>query len=191
MLTRLVGRDTQVFDGRVEKVGSVGKTSPMLFTSNQIKQGMIHTLVGDWSMYANAMRDNTHKKIGEVGGPEVVANRVVQFLDAFTEFNDQWREVRDDAGSRRGGYSRVPGSTTYTSPGLAYSLICGVAHSILGADPADWASGDLSDEQRELVEGFASIDWSEEQSTSGRATSWGIKATLLLISQRWCWPWPG
>ena len=161
-LTRLVGRDTQVLDGKVEKVGSVGKSSSMMFTSNQVKQGILHALVGDWSMFATAMEKRGRATIDAIGGPDEVANRFVTFLDTFTEFNDQWRDVRDDtlAGAEevdipdfRANYLH------FTGAGLL--VICGVAHSILGASPADWTSSDLSYEQRELVEGLASIDWSK------------------------------
>ena len=159
-LARLVGRDTPVFVDRVEKVGSVGKTSSMLFTSNQVKQGILHALVGDWGMYATAMETSAHAKIDEAGGPDAVARCVVEFLDTFTEFNDQWRDVRNDAGT---GAVDIPAFRDhylhFTGAGLL--VVCGVAHSILGADPADWASGYLSDEQRELVEGLAGIDWSK------------------------------
>ena len=161
-LTRLVGKDTPVLDGKVEKVGSVGKASSMLFTSNQIKQGLLHALVGDWSMYATKMEENARAQVTEGGGPDRIANRVVEFLDTFTEFNDQWRAVRDDALSGTGAVD-IPAFRAkylhFTGAGLL--VICGVAHSILGDDPADWASGGLSDEQRELVEGLAGIDWSK------------------------------
>ena len=160
MLTRLVGRDTQVLDGKVEKVGNVGKNSSMLFTSNQVKQGMLHALVGDWSLYNDDMREKAQEKIDEVGVPEVVAKRMVEFLDAFTEFNDQWCDVKDDAGA---GLVDIPALRAdylhFTGAGLL--VICGVGHSILGAEAPGWASGGFSYEQRELVERLAGIDWSK------------------------------
>lgn len=159
-LTRLVGRDTQVLADKVEKVGSVGKTSSMLFTSNQVKQGILHALVGDWSMYATAMEVSAHAKIDEVGGPDAVALCLVEFLDTFTEFNDQWRDVRNDAGI---GVVDVPAfrERYLHFAGAGLLVMCGVAHSILSSDSAGWCPSGLSYEQRELVEGLASLDWSK------------------------------
>ena len=161
-LTRLVGRNTQVLEGKVEKVGNVGKTSSMLFTSNQVKQGILHALVGDWGMYATAMENDARAKIDAFGGADPAANQVVKFLDTFTEFNDQWRYIRDDAlaGTDEADIPAFRASYLHLA-GAGLLVICGVGHSILGVEPEDWARGGLSDEQCGLVEDLAGIDWSK------------------------------
>ena len=161
-LTRLVSRDVQVLDGKIEKVGSVGKSSDMLFTSSQVKQGLMHALVGDWSMYATAMEASARKKIDEMQGAETVATRVVKLLDEFTEHNEQWRKVRDASLSESEEVD-IPGFRAdylhFTGAGLL--VISGVAHSILSDESEGWESGDLSFKQRELVERLATIDWAK------------------------------
>ena len=161
-LTRLVSRDVQVLDGKIEKVGSVGKSSNMLFTSSQVKQGLMHALVGDWGMYATAMEASAHKKIGEMQGAAAVAVRVVKLFDEFAEHNEQWRKVRDAALSESEEVD-IPGLRAkylnFTGAGLL--VISGVAHSILGDESEGWESGDLTLEQREQVERLATIDWAK------------------------------
>src|SRR5438093_10505238 len=52
-LAKEVGNSARVFKGRVERFGSVGKNSLKLFTTNQVKQGVLQLVVGDWSIYAD------------------------------------------------------------------------------------------------------------------------------------------
>ena len=55
MAKEVVNKST-IFSGRIERIGSVGKNSLMLFTNNQVKQAILQLVVGDWSLYADAMQ---------------------------------------------------------------------------------------------------------------------------------------
>jgi len=55
-LTREVAKTVPIFQGRVERIGHMGKNSLMLFTTNQVKQGVLQLVVGDWALYGDAMQ---------------------------------------------------------------------------------------------------------------------------------------
>jgi len=63
-VTREVTQGARIFRGRVEKIGNVGKNSMKLFTLNQIKQGVLQLVVGDWFLYAEAMQRQAEQVVG-------------------------------------------------------------------------------------------------------------------------------
>ena len=63
-LAREVGNSVRVFKDRVERLGNVGKNSLMLFTTNQVKQGVLQLVVGDWSLYGDAMHKQAEQAVG-------------------------------------------------------------------------------------------------------------------------------
>src|SRR5882724_4568055 len=62
-LAREVSNAAHVFKGRVERIGNVGKNSLMLFTTNQVKQGVLQLVVGDWSLYGDAMQKQAEQAV--------------------------------------------------------------------------------------------------------------------------------
>ena len=55
--------ESTIFQGRIERIGSVGKNSLMLFTNNQVKQAILQLVVGDWSLYGDALQKQAEEAI--------------------------------------------------------------------------------------------------------------------------------
>ncbi|MDH3602426.1 MAG: DNA sulfur modification protein DndB [Candidatus Tectomicrobia bacterium] len=157
-ISREITLNAVPFKGRIEKIGaSVGKNSLMMFTTNQVKQGIVHLLVGDWTLYGEAMQQQARQMLEPA--KELWRNRIINFLAEFTAHNAQWEEVRDkplesgqsvDVPEMRARYIH------FTGAGLL--ILCGVGHSILemGHD----TDGELNFEQKEIIKRLANIDWS-------------------------------
>ncbi len=155
-LTRDIGAKALVLRGRVEKIGTVGKNSLMLFTTNQVKQGIYQLLVGDWSLYASAIQRQAQQILAPAQG--LWRNRVVNFLDEFAMHNREWRQVIDNP-LEIGASVDIPGLRQsylhFSGGGLL--VLGGVGHSILEDGAPD---GTLSSQQKELIQNLASLDWS-------------------------------
>jgi DNA sulfur modification protein DndB len=160
-LAREVGNSVRVFKDRVERLGNVGKNSLMLFTTNQVKQGVLQLVVGDWSLYGDAM----HKQAEQAVGPakDLWKERLINFFNEFTPENDQWREVAERP-LASGLSTDVPGMREkylhFTGAGLL--VLCGVGHTILEFNGSP--NGRLTTDQKDLVRRLASLDWSRRAS---------------------------
>lgn len=160
-VTQEVTHNAVVFKGRIERVGTVGKNSLKLFTTNQVKQGILQLVVGDWSLWGDEMQ----KQAAEAVGPARMLwkERLLNFFNEFTEANDQWREV---AGRPlESGFSTdIPGLRQgylhFTGGGLL--VLSGVGHSILGLEVNP--DGTLTDDQKKAVQQLATLDWSRSGS---------------------------
>jgi DGQHR domain-containing protein len=147
-LAREVGNSVRVFKDRVERLGNVGKNSLMLFTTNQVKQGVLQLVVGDWSLYGDAM----HKQAEQAVGPakDLWKERLINFFNEFTPENDQWREVAERP-LASGLSTDVPGMREkylhFTGAGLL--VLCGVGHTILEFNGSP--NGRLTTDQKDLV----------------------------------------
>ena len=146
-----------IFEGRIERIGSVGKNSLMLFTNNQVKQGVLQLVVGDWSLYGNAMQ----KQAAEAVTPakDLWRSRLLAFFEEFTTANLQWNEVANRP-LQSGVITNIPElrSNYLHFTGAGMLVLCGVGHAILDSDvPTD---GGLSDEQKQQVRNLAELDWS-------------------------------
>ena len=158
-MTREVSANVKVLKGRVERIGNVGKNSLMLFTSNQVKQGILQLLVGDWTLYAAAMKKQATQIIAPAR--ELWRSRIISFLDEFTDHNEQWREVSErplDSGFT----TDVPGMREkflhFSGGGLL--VLGGVGRGILEME--NDSQGYLSEKQKALVYRLATLDWSRE-----------------------------
>jgi DGQHR domain-containing protein len=160
-LTREVSNHASPFKGRVERIASVGKNSLMLFTTNQVKQGVLQLVVGDWSLYGDAMRKQAEQTVGPA--KDLWKERLVNFFNEFTQANDQWQEVAGrplesglitDISSMREKYLH------FTGGGLL--VLCGAGHGILEVDTN--ADGSLSPKQKDFVHQLACLDWSRRAS---------------------------
>jgi hypothetical protein len=158
-LTREVITRAGIFKGRVERVSTVGKNSLMLFTTNQVKQGLFQLVVGDWSLYGQAMQKQAEQAVGPA--TNLWKERLVNFFDEFTQANDQWHEVAGrplesglatDVPSMRQHYLH------FTGGGLL--VLSGVGHGVLELDAN--TDGSLSPRQQDLVHQLAALDWSRE-----------------------------
>lgn len=159
-ITREASAKAKILKGRVEKVSNtVGKNSLMMFTSNQVKQGVIQLLVGDWSLYNEAMQ----RQAKEVLAParELWGTRVVAFFDEFTADNPQWKHISErplDAGLA----ADVPGIREkylhFSGAGLL--VLCGVGHTIL--QESTTSDGSLSDQQKAQINHLASLNWTRQ-----------------------------
>jgi len=156
-LTKEIATQTSIFKERVERVGSVGKHSLMLFTTNQVKQGVLQLVVGDWSLYGEAMQKQAEQAVSPA--KDLWKKRLVKFFEEFTQANDQWREVAarplesglsTDIPSLRGNYLH------FTGGGLL--VLCGVGHGILELDAN--TDGSLTLRQKDLIGQLATMDWS-------------------------------
>lgn len=156
-VTRDVSNRARIFKGRIERIGSVGKNSLMLFTTNQVKQAILQLVVGDWLLYADAMK----KQAAEALAParDLWSERIVRFFDAFAQANTQWRQVADRP-LESGLATDIPGMRVeflhFAGAGLL--VLCGVGHSIL-AQEVD-ADGALRPSQEEMIRRLAALDWS-------------------------------
>lgn len=160
-VTREVTTSARIFKDRVERIGTVGKNSLRLFTTNQVKQGVLQLVVGDWSLYAAAMQKQAEQAVGPAS--DLWKQRLVNFFDEFTQDNEQWREVADRP-LESGLTTDIPGMREkylhFTGGGLL--VLCGVGHSILGLNVN--SNGTFSTGQKELVHQLASLDWSRRGS---------------------------
>lgn len=156
-VTRQVSSTAEAFKGRIERIGSVGKNSLMLFTTNQIKQGIYQFLVGDWSLYNAAIQKQAQQVLAPA--QSLWQTRILAFLNEFTEHNPQWREVRERP-LESGLSTDVPGMREqflhFSGGGLL--VLCGVGHAILERE--DDSEGVLSPTQREMIQAIANLDWS-------------------------------
>ena len=155
-LTRYVGANALILHGRVEKIGSVGKNSLMLYTTNQVKQAIYQLLVGDWSLYASAIQKQAQQILAPA--EDLWRNRVMSFLDEFATHNPQWKQVIDNP-LETGVSVDIPGLRQnylhFSGGGLL--VMGGVGHTILEGGAPD---GTLSIQQKELIANLASLDWS-------------------------------
>lgn len=156
-LAKEVSNNAVVLQGRVERIGSVGKNSLMLFTSNQVKLGVWQLIVGDWSIYSTA----TLKQAGQTVAPakSLWHNKSIAFFNEFTAANREWNAVAQRPPSS-GMTTAIPalrdGYIHFTGGGLL--VLCGVGHAILDLDPMP--EGSLSDEQKHYIRELAKLDWS-------------------------------
>ena len=156
-LTRDLIASVSILAGRVEKIGrTVGKNSLMLFTSNQVKQGVLQLLVGDWTLYAGAMNRQAEQILAPA--KDLWAQRLRAFLEAFTKHNTQWSQVTR-APLSEGSVLDVPHLRErylhFSGAGLL--VIGGVGHAIL--DKPGSTDGHLSSEQEAQVAALADLDW--------------------------------
>jgi hypothetical protein len=156
-LAKAIGNSARVFKGRVERLGSVGKNSLKLFTTNQVKQGVLQLVVGDWSLYGDAMQRQAEQAVGPA--TDLWKERLVNFFNEFTQGNDQWREVAERP-LEHGLSTATPGMREkylhFTGGGLL--VLCGVGHAILEVNAS--SDGSLTLEQKDLMRQLASLDWS-------------------------------
>ena len=156
-LTRDVSQNARVLRGRVEKVGTVGKNSLMLFTSNQVKQAAIQSLVGDWSLYHSALQKQAEERLAPARF--LWRDRIVSFLDEFTAANDQWRLVADrplDSGQSVDVPSMREGFLHFSGGG--FLVLAGAAHGVFEMEFSENVS--FSSEQRGIIGHLADLDWS-------------------------------
>ena len=155
-LTRHVGANALILRGRVEKIGTVGKNSLMLYTSNQVKQAIYQLLVGDWSLYASAIQKQAQQILGPAQG--LWRDRIMGFLDEFAINNPQWKQVIDNP-LETGALVDIPGLRQhylhFSGGGLL--VLGGVGHAILEGGAPD---GTLSVQQKDLIANLSSLDWS-------------------------------
>lgn len=155
-LAREVSIRSSIFHGRIERLGSVGKNSLMLFTNNQIKLGVWQLIVGDWSIYSAARL----KQAGQTVAPakDLWLKKILAFFEAFTSMNAQWNTVAQrplesgmttDIPALRDNYIH------FTGGGLL--VLCGVGHAILDLDPM--SDGQLSAEQEQRIQDLVNLDW--------------------------------
>jgi DGQHR domain-containing protein len=160
-LAKEIGNSARVFKGRVERLGSVGKNSLKLFTTNQVKQGVLQLVVGDWSLYGDAMQRQAEQAVGPA--TDLWKERLVNFFNEFTQGNDQWREVAERP-LEHGLSTATPGMREkylhFTGGGLL--VLCGVGHAILEVNAS--SDGSLTLEQKDLMRQLASLDWSRRAS---------------------------
>jgi hypothetical protein len=160
-LTREVSNSARVFKGRIERIGNVGKNSLMLFTTNQVKQGLLQLVVGDWSLYGDAMQKQAEQALGPA--KNLWKERLINFFNEVTQGNDQWREVAERP-LEQGLSTDIPGMREkylhFTGGGLL--VLCGVGHAILEVHASP--DGSLTPKQKELVQQLASLDWSRRAS---------------------------
>jgi hypothetical protein len=155
-VTQEITHKACILKGRVERIGSVGKNSLKLFTTNQVKQGVLQLVVGDWSLYNYAMQKQAVEAVGPA--KNLWRDRLVNFFDDFTQANEQWREVANRP-LESGLATDIPGMRErylhFTGAGLL--VLCGVGHSILGLSVNP--DGTLTTQQKELIGQLASLNW--------------------------------
>ncbi len=156
-VTQEITNKARLLKGRVERISSVGKNSLKLFTTNQVKQGVLQLVVGDWSLWGDAMQKQAAEAIGPA--KDLWRDRLINFYDDFTDSNVQWREVADKP-LESGQAVDVPGMREkylhFTGAGLL--VLSGVGHSILATTVN--SDGTLTPQQKDLIDKLADVDWS-------------------------------
>ena len=156
-LAKEVIAHSDIFEGRIERIGNVGKNSLMLFTNNQVKQGVLQLVVGDWSLYGDAIQKQAAEAI--TPAKDLWRRRVLAFFEEFTTANRQWNEVANRP-LESGVITNIPElrSNYLHFTGAGMLVLCGVGHAILDSDvPTD---GGLSEEQNQQIRNLAEVDWS-------------------------------
>lgn len=158
-LTKDVCAAAQIFQGRIERVNSVGKNSLMLFTNNQVKQGIMQLIVGDWSMFGDAMLQQTRQVIE--AAPTHWRTKSLGFFEEFMKGNAQWNEVANRP-LETGQITDIPYFREHYLhfSGAGLLIMCGVGHAIL--ELKGLHDGSLSPEQKEYIGRLASLDWSRQ-----------------------------
>lgn len=158
-VTQELTHRARIMKSRVERIGSVGKNSLKLFTTNQVKQGVLQVVVGDWSLYNDAMQKQAAEAIGPA--KNLWRERLVNFFDDFTEANEQWREVANKP-LESGEAVDIPGMREkylhFTGAGLL--VLSAVGHSVLSMTVNP--DGSLSAKQKELIGKLAALDWTRQ-----------------------------
>ena len=155
-ITKDVSSGASIFHGRIERIGSVGKYSLMLFTLNQIKEGIKQLVVGDWSMYADALTNQARQAIA--AAQALWRTKMLAFLDEFTTANPQWNEVANRP-LETGQITNIPSLREHYLhfSGAGLLVLCGVGHAILELECLP--DGSLSDIQKDYVGRLATLDW--------------------------------
>lgn len=158
MAKEVIARST-IFQGRIERIGSVGKNSLMLFTNNQIKQAILQLVVGDWSLYGDALQRQAEEAITPAAS--LWREKILGFFEEFTRANPQWNEVAQRP-LESGMITDIPGFREnflhFTGGGLL--VLCGIGHAILDLDHQP--DGQLSEEQKQRIWDLAGLDWSRD-----------------------------
>ena len=158
-LSKEVATGATIFRGRIERIGSVGKNSLMLFTNNQVKQAVLQLVVGDWSLYGGALQRQTEEAIAPAA--QLWRGKILAFFEEFTRANPQWGEVAQRP-LESGMTTDIPGLREkhlhFTGGGLL--VLCGAAHGILSLDSQQ--DDELSSEQKRLIQSLAALDWSRD-----------------------------
>ena len=158
-LAKDVCTNASIFQGRIERVESVGKYSLMLFTNNQIKQAILQLVVGDWSMYGDALLNQTRQAID--AAPTLWRTKILAFFEEFTKENAEWNEVAIRP-LETGQITNIPYLREHYLhfSGAGLFILCGVGHAILELEGLH--DGGLSAEQIEYIHRLASLDWLRE-----------------------------
>ena len=158
-LAKVVANHATIFKGRIERIGSVGKNSLMLFTNNQVKQAVLQLVVGDWSLYGDALQKQAEEAITPAAS--LWRDKILAFFEEFTRANGQWNEVAHRPLSS-GMTTDIPGFREsylhFTGGGLL--VLSGVGHTILSLDHEP--DGQLSVEQQQRIQELAQLDWSRD-----------------------------
>ena len=148
-----------IFRGRIERIGSVGKNSLMMFTNNQVKQAILQLVVGDWSLYADALQKQAEEAITPASN--LWRDKILSFFKGFTQANPQWSEVAERP-LELGITTDIPGLREhflhFTGGGLL--VLSGIGHAILTLD--HHPDGRLSEEQEQHIRALAELDWSRD-----------------------------
>ena len=158
-LAKVIANRATIFSGRIERIGSVGKNSLMLFTNNQVKQAILQLVVGDWSLYGDALQKQAEEAITPAAS--LWRDKILAFFDEFTRANAQWYEVAHRPLSS-GMTTDIPSFREnflhFTGGGLL--VLSGVGHAILNLDHQP--DGQLSEEQEQRIQDLAQLDWSRD-----------------------------
>ena len=158
-MAKEIASQSAIFRGRIERIGSVGKNSLMLFTNNQVKQAILQLVVGDWSLYGDALQKQAEEAIAPAAS--LWRDKILAFFDEFTRANAQWNEVAHRPLSS-GLTTDIPSFREnflhFTGGGLL--VLSGVGHAILNL--AHQPDGQLSGEQEQCIQDLAQLDWSRD-----------------------------
>ena len=176
-----------IFHGRIERIGSVGKNSLMLFTNNQVKQGVLQLVVGDWSLYGDAMQKQADEALAPAA--DLWRGKILAFFEEFTRANTQWSEVAQRP-LESGMTTDIPGLREKVPP-----LHRRRAAGTLRGGPCDShprpPTGRLAVQRAGGAHprpGGPGLVLAMPR--CGRATSLGHLAKSRRTSPMWCWPLP-
>ena len=152
-LTRELVKTARIFPERVKRVGTrVAPKSPQMFTNSMVKRSIVAMLTGDPDA------EQTAANIAEAAR-EIWYERILEFLDVFTEQNPQWAEIAHRS-LASGQTSDIPmlKMTCVHTIGAGLLVIGAVANGIFDMSLAD--SAKLTPEQLQYTHRLArDIDW--------------------------------
>lgn len=160
-LVRKLIDQVPLFAERTERLSNtIGKNSLMLYSTNQIKQGLFHLILGEVKGKNAAVLERINQKIGPAYGPW--ERCAIAFFARMTALNPAWQAVLQSPLGDGRVSDPVPEMRSqyvhFAAGGL--NVLCAVGHAILMLE--ETISDTFTPQQEAQLAQLAQLDWSRE-----------------------------